>query len=185
MWASVANADSYVLEEARDADFTFFANRPYAGSSSSFLIMNRGAARYFYRVLAWNEAGESPWSNVAWTDVCWEAEPNNTYISANGPLQSGIDYFGYPNLDIDSVSKDYYSIYLAASGRVVVDVNHHTGGGPQVQLFFLNTSQRVADDRSPPFHIDYTGPAGPYFIYISSGEPFGTDIPYTLRVTFP
>lgn len=146
--------------------------------------MNRGAARYFYRVRARNEAGESPWSNVAWTDVCWEAEPNNIYLSANGPLVSGRDYFGYPN-DDGGTSKDYFGVYLASSGRLIVDISNHTGGGPQLQLFYQDSSHSVGFDPDAPYHIDYTGPAGWYYVYISSSEPFSTDTPYTLRVTYP
>jgi hypothetical protein len=37
----------------------------------------------------------------------------------------------------------------------------------------------------PPYHIEYAGPAGLYYIYIYTESGFSETTPYTLRATFP
>ncbi len=112
----------------------------------------------------------------------WEKEPNNTYLTANGPLRSGRDYNGYPDDE-----KDYFSVYLRSSGHIVIDLSNHNGLEVQLQLFYQNTANPpVANQMSAPYHIDYTGAAaGWYFIYIHSAGNYNTTTPYTLRVTYP
>ena len=111
----------------------------------------------------------------------WEQEPNNTYLTANGPLRSGRDYNGYPNDE-----KDYFSIYLRTSGQIVIDLSNHNGMEVQLQLFYQNTANPpVAIQTSAPYHIEYTGAAGWYFIYIHSAGNYNSTTPYTLRVTYP
>jgi hypothetical protein len=118
---------------------------------------------------------------VTYFEGPWEQEPNNTYLTANGPLLSGRDYYGYPNDE-----KDYFSIYLRSSGHIVIDLNNHNGTEVQLQLFYQNTATPpVASQISVPYHIDYTGAAGWYFIYIHSAGNYNSTTPYTLRVTYP
>jgi hypothetical protein len=108
----------------------------------------------------------------------WESEPNNTYLEANGPLCSGRDYYGYPDDE-----KDYFSIYSSEDGDISIDLANHTGQGVQVQLFYQSVGNRVAYDLEAPYHIDYTGPAGWYYIYLYTESGFNSTTPYTLRVT--
>ena len=37
----------------------------------------------------------------------------------------------------------------------------------------------------PPYHIDYTGLAGWYYVRVVAGSGFNTLTPYKLRVTYP
>jgi len=119
---------------------------------------------------------------IAYFEGPWEVEPNNNYLQANGPLRSGRDYYGYPN-----DAKDYFSIYLRTSGTITIDLTNHTGTGVQLQLFYQAAKEenRVAFDLEPPYHIEYTGPAGMYYIYIYTAGGYNTITPYVLRVTYP
>jgi hypothetical protein len=111
----------------------------------------------------------------------WETEPNNTYLQANGPLKSGQIYRGTHN-DL----KDYYSVYLFASGTLTVDMVS-SNGGTQIQLFYqvADVDHRVGFDPTPPYHITYSGAPGWYYIYVYTDQAFvGTDT-YTLTVTYP
>lgn len=109
-----------------------------------------------------------------------EVEPNNSWDQANGPLRSAIDYHGYPN-----DQKDYFSIYVYDSGSVIVDLTNHTGIDTQLQLFYNTIDNRVAYDPSPPYHIDYPGQPGWYYIYIYTGSGFNEATLYTLNVDYP
>jgi len=117
---------------------------------------------------------------VAYFEGPWEVEPNNTYLQANGSLRSGRDYYGYPN-----DQKDYFSIYLRTGGQIVIDLSNHTGQGVQLQLFYQTAGNLVAGDLDAPYHIEYTGPAGLYYIYIYTAGNYNSNTAYTLRVTYP
>jgi hypothetical protein len=117
---------------------------------------------------------------ISYFEGPWEREPNNSYLEANGPLRSGRDYYGYPN-----DAKDYFSIYLRTSGKITIDLTNHTGTGVQLQLFYQTPGNVVGYDWAPPYHIEYTGPAGVYYIYIYTAGGYNTITPYTLRVTYP
>jgi hypothetical protein len=111
----------------------------------------------------------------------WETEPNNTYLQANGPLQSGRVYHG-----LHDDEKDYYSVYLAAAGTLNVDMAS-PNGGTQIQLFYqiADVNHRIDYDSTPPYHIGYTGLPGWYYIYVYTNPAYvGTQV-YTLKVTYP
>ena len=110
-----------------------------------------------------------------------EVEPNNTSQQANGPLRSGQNYSSYPNDE-----KDYFSIYLRTGGPIVINLSNHTGLEPQLQLFYQTTSNPpVAADIEAPYHIEYTGSAGWYYIYIHAAGNYSSSTAYTLQVTYP
>lgn len=111
-----------------------------------------------------------------------ELEPNNTYLTANGPLRSARDYNGHPD-----DAKDYFSIYLRNTGPITIDMNNHTGEGVQLQLFYQNTAgSPLVLIYAAPYHIDYTATAtGWYYIYIGSTGNFNSSTTYTLRATYP
>jgi hypothetical protein len=128
----------------------------------------------------------SPTATITWTPTptCfsgpWEQEPNNSYQQANGPLCHGAIIQGYPN-----DQKDYFSFYAAAAGTMIVDLADHTGQGVQLLLFYQSVENRVGLDQTPPYHIDYAGQAGWYFIYIYTESGFNSTTPYTLTAVFP
>jgi hypothetical protein len=114
-WSGASLAETYILEESADAGFS----QPvaiYAGPLLSHQIAGRGAARYYYRVKARNEWGDSAWSAVVWTDVIWEAEPNDSPGQANGPLVASITYHGaFPS---NADPQDYFRVRLSSPGRL-------------------------------------------------------------------
>jgi hypothetical protein len=111
----------------------------------------------------------------------WETEPNNTYLQANGALKSGRIYRGLHNDE-----KDYYSVYLLDNGTLNVDMDS-PNGGTQIQLFYqiADVNHRVGFDASPPYHIDYTGAPGWYYIYVYTNPAFVGTQAYTLTVIYP
>ncbi len=111
----------------------------------------------------------------------WETEPNNTYLQANGPLQSGRSYHGKHDDE-----KDYYGVYLADGGTVTVDMVS-PNGGTQIQLFYqiADVAHRVGFDAVAPYHIAYTGALGWYYPYVYTNPAYTGTQEYTLTVTYP
>jgi len=54
-----------------------------------------------------------------------------------------------------------------------------------LQLFYQTPGNVVAYDLNPPYHIDYNGQPGLYYIYIYTAGGYNSTTPYTLRVTYP
>ena len=108
----------------------------------------------------------------------WESEPNSPYWEANGPMQPGQTYRGYPNDQYD-----YWSIYLSSPGSISVDLSDLSAPG-QLQLFYqvATEASRVAIDSQPPFHIDYIGPSGLYYVLVGVSSGFNSVYPYSLRI---
>lgn len=180
-WASVPWTEDYLLQEARDSSFSI-ALQSSSVLSTSYEVTDRGAARYFYRVQARNYSGSSPWSDLESVDVRWELEPNNSDQEANGPLQSEIEYYGYPDDE-----KDYFGFKTDMAGAISIEVRNHTGKEVQLQLFYQSATDenRKAHDLEPPFQIDYVGPSGWYYIYINTGSGYNQNTPYSISVRFP
>lgn len=112
----------------------------------------------------------------------WEVEDNDAYTQANGPLQSGVAYLGHPD-----DAKDYFSIYLSQPGQITIDrlPDSGVGSGVQVILFYQSIADVRAVSQIPPYHIDYTGPAGWYYIYLYTASDYSSTAVYTLTVTYP
>ncbi len=112
----------------------------------------------------------------------WEVEENDAYTEANGPLRSGTAYLGYPD-----DAKDYFSVYLSQPGQLVIDrtPDSGAGGGVQMLLFYESTSDLRAVAQVAPYHIDYTGPAGWYYIYLYTASDYSPTSVYTLTVIYP
>lgn len=124
-----------------------------------------------------------------------EAEPNDSTDQANGNLISGQLYLGLPNNGSpDTGFRDYFKIRLDNPGSINIDLTNHpleSVNGTQIQLYYLSLDHRVALDLLPPYHIQYTGPAGTYYIYIYNDVSKCT-LPgiacqnyYTLSVNYP
>lgn len=67
-WATIAGADGYTLEEANNPAFTGAQIR-YMGNMTSYDITGQAGDTWYYRVRAYNGAGNSAWSNVENTVV--------------------------------------------------------------------------------------------------------------------
>ena len=62
-WNEATGATSYRLEEDDNSSFTSPTTR-YEGDSSQYSIVGQLPGLWYYRVLASNAYGESPWSNT-------------------------------------------------------------------------------------------------------------------------
>jgi hypothetical protein len=109
-----------------------------------------------------------------------ELEPNNTSAQANGPLATGQTIAGTHNDQWDA-----FSVYMPVAGTVSVNLQTPRTSQMQLQVYY----QSVADpnpeyDPTPPYHVNYTGAAGWYYIFIYNGNTFNVDA-YTLTTTYP
>jgi hypothetical protein len=110
----------------------------------------------------------------------FETEDNDFYTQANGAMYSEKDYYGHPD-----DAKDYWSLYMETPGTVIVDLTDHVGDGVQLQLLYKGASNRVDFSLAPPYHIEYNGLEGWYYIYIYTASGYDDTTQYTLRATFP
>ena len=177
-WSAASWATSYVLERATSATFAD-ATQVYAGPATSTTLASQGIARYYYRVNARNQWGESPWSNVQSVEVRWEQEPNYPLAQANGPLRSGLSYYGYPN-----DQSDYFFFQVASRGQITVDLTNHHGQGLQL-LLRTPAGDPITFVNQPPYQLVAIVDPGRYYVHIYSIGNFNTTTPYTLRAVFP
>lgn|GEM_PF-2723053 len=184
-WTNVESADSYELQQATDSDFTD-ATLVFAGSVLSHTVPSQGIATYYYRVRAFRGGLTSRWSRPQSVEVRWEEEPNDSYTDAEihygGPLSSGKKYYGYQD-----DQKDYFYFNTTNTGRIVVELTGYSGTGVQLQLFrgIPSAGSRVALRMSPPYHLEYNGGPGRYYVYIYTESGFNRATPYELTATFP
>ena len=66
-----------------------------------------------------------------------------------------------------------------------MDLSNHTGQNVQLLLYYQSTGNTVARVWEPPYHLDYAGDPGDYYIYVYTPTGFNNTSPYTLRATFP
>ena len=177
-WSPTNLTTSFVLERATNASFAD-ATLVYVGPATSTTLPSEGIARYYYRVKARNQWGESPWSNVQSVEVRWEREPNYPSTQANGPLRSGLSYYGYPN-----DQNDYFFFQVASRGQVTIDLTNHNGQGLQL-LLRTPTGNPITFVNQPPYHLVATVDPGRYYVHIYSIGNFNSTTPYTLRAVFP
>jgi hypothetical protein len=108
-----------------------------------------------------------------------EQEPNDTSGQANGPLQPGQAYAGFPDDD-----RDYFSFATHSPGNINVALSNYTGQGGQLQLFYQSTANRVGFDADAPYNITHQGQPGTYFVLIFTESGFN-NTPYSLVVNAP
>ncbi|GAB4581189.1 MAG: hypothetical protein Fur0022_39360 [Anaerolineales bacterium] len=124
-----------------------------------------------------------------------EKEPNDNTTQANGFLLSDEVYLGLPNNgNAETGFRDYFKIHLDTSGLISIDVLNHplaTVAGAQLQLFYEDINNRVGIDLQAPYHIEYEGSPGTYYIYIFNDITkctiIGVDCNayYNLNVVYP
>jgi hypothetical protein len=73
-WNSVANANAYLLQQDTSSNFSN-PKTTTQGNVLSYHFTNQSAGSYFYRVLASNASGNSPYSNVESIDVTQTPPP--------------------------------------------------------------------------------------------------------------
>jgi hypothetical protein len=186
-WETVDFATTYVLAEGHDPLF-LEDGELYNGSAVKYVVSGSSPTRYYYRVKARNNWGDSRWSDVKSVDVVRENEPN-TYVSqANGPLLSGIDYFGFPDQAPGDAaeSDDWYYIDVERWGTISVDLIDDRDDGVQLLLYRETITEVVGWDYNctTRCHVKFNGSPGQYYIYVYSLGEVSTS-PYTLTVKFP
>jgi len=185
-WSSTAYATSYVLQESTTANFSN-AVEVYSDTAITVSFSDQGPTRYYYRVQARNSYAVSAWSNVRSVDVVWEKEPNDDALTqANGPLFSGLTYYGrFPS---GADRQDYYFIYLQSAQSVELWLSN-IAPGQDYDLTLRNTALQVVGHSgelgNANEHIrTVTLPAGWYYIQVFNRSGGGSTQEYHLRVAY-
>jgi hypothetical protein len=184
-WSSVSGAEGYTLQEAKDSAFAS-ATQEYDGSGTSYNVVGRGAARYFYRVQARNKWGGSLWSDPQSVDVLWEAEPNDSLAQANGPLVSALTYHGFFSAASDPW--DYYYFELASAHNIQIQLSQIPAGHDYALYLFDASKARIgysdeyenADERI----LVANAGAGRYYAGIERVLGSSAVQPYSVQVVF-
>jgi hypothetical protein len=185
-WSAVSVATEYILQEAKRSDFSD-AVQVYRGPNTSRTISGRGPTRYYYRVRAGNSAGFSSWSNTRSVDVVWELEPNDDALTqANGPLVSGVTYYGiFPNRQTDW--KDYFYFDRSIQGPVQLSLTN-IPAGQNFDLVLrdtdLNEVARSDNAGTQNEHILKVVAAGRYYVQVYHSDGNGSTQPYHLKVEY-
>ena len=184
-WSSALHAGSYVLEEATDTAFAD-AHQIYAGSSTSRTVSERMTGRHYYRVKGRNAWGDSDWSVVQSADVRWEVEPNDEIDQPNGPVVSGLTYYGiFPGADD---VKDYFCFELTAPHRVQIWLSNIPAGRNYDLVLRKQDASSVAYSLNPGNADEYidipTLAPGFYYVQIYRTSGAGSSEPYHLRIVF-
>ena len=156
------------------------------GADTTFEVVGNGASRLFYRVKSRNPSGESSWSNAQKVDVLWEAEPNDSAAEANGPIMSGLTYFGTFPPGAQDVS-DYF--YFVMPTRRAVELRlTDIPAGQNYDLVLrdinLNTKGYSAQLGNNDEYIKVSVPAGRYLIQVFHRDGGGSSQPYHLRAAY-
>ena len=119
--------------------------------------------------------------------MLWEAEPNDQALSqANGPLVSGLTYYGlFPNAaDV----QDYFYVDLPAAHAVELWLTN-IPLGQDYSLVLRNAALQTVGYSAQPGNTDeyiQTGvlPAGRYYVQVYNASSGGSIQPYHLRVIY-
>ncbi len=115
-----------------------------------------------------------------YTGAC-ETEPNNITTLANGPLAPNQAYCG-AHQGVNVIDSDYF-YFDARAGAITVTVANAVSGA-QLQLFYESTSNFVGYSAGPNFVINYTGPAGRYYVRLVTPGNYSGGV-YSLSVNYP
>jgi hypothetical protein len=185
-WSPAPRAETYILEEGKDSILSD-ASEIYSGTSSSYVITQRGATRYYYRVKASGAWGDSGWSSVQWVDVLWEAEPNDRALTqSHGPIVSGLTYYGTFTGTIDL--QDYFYFNLSTPRPVELWLTH-VPVGQNFDLVLRNASLDLIGYSGELANADehiLAGilPPGRYYIQVYHRSSGGSHQPYHLKVVY-
>ncbi len=187
-WSAVVGTETYILEEATTSNFSD-AKEIYTGPATSYAVTSRCIETYYYRVKARNTCVDkySDWSNEEAVEVRWECESipsnphsNNSRAAAEGPLISGVDYFGFPNDGWDCFKFD-----VSADGEITASLTGHTGSG--VCLYLVSKKINLLHQHcEPPYYFEIpVNRDDEHYVCIKTTSGFNSNTSYTLQVTFP
>lgn len=185
-WSTAAGADTYNLQEALRSDFAV-ANLAYSGPQTQHGVTSRQPTRYYYRVRGLGTIGAGGWSNVQYTDVLWELEPNDDGVAqANGPIVSGLTYHGTMPTVADE--KDYYYFELTSGDTVELWLDNIPEGEDYSLVLRYENLESIKESTTPgnlPEYIFQDGlPPGMYKIQVFHTAGTGSNQPYSLRAEF-
>lgn len=108
-----------------------------------------------------------------------EVEPNDGFDQANGPLITGLDYYGLAN-----DARDIFYIDPTQAGEITVTISDNQCPAFRVQLLAAN-SLVLADDRLTRGYISYiAGASGRYYIAVANGTACNQRDPYQIKATY-
>jgi len=170
-------ADFYILHEADNTNF-IGAKEIYSGTATFVDILDYGPTRYYYRIRGSHNAYITSWSSPQFVDVVWEKEPNDSRVEANGPLISGVTYYGHFN-----DAKDYFAINVAQAGRVTMTL---WGGSATDSIALRDVDDKIINDTcfkwlrdSNPLECTLTQP-GQYYFQVYSSTPRQVEYRFTI-----
>ena len=183
-WESANRADTYILEKATRSNFAD-ATGIYSGANTEHIVNSEGIARYYYRVKARNNWGDSGWSNAQSVEVRWEKEPNDdAKTQANGPIVSGSTYYGLFPADNP---KDYFYFDLSDTHSVELWLTNIVSG-EDYDIYLRNASLsevgKSAQTGNVDEHIIVSLSPGRYYIHVYNYSAGGSTQPYHLRVVY-
>jgi hypothetical protein len=111
--------------------------------------------------------------------VFWETEPNNDNVSADGPLNFGVEAHGFPN-----DTEDYFYFDLSQAADLTIDLFDHTG--TDVQLLLYNSQLELKGQATIPPHYQISflnAPLGKYYVRIFTASGYNSTYAYRLSVT--
>ncbi len=106
-----------------------------------------------------------------------EIEPNNDHLNANGPLCRGMGYGGLPTDEND------YFYFWTSGGTITVRLDSYAGG--QLLLYYEEEGSSRARAVAPPYELEYSGPAGRYYVRVYTPGGDSDASWYTLWASFP
>ncbi|PWB52280.1 MAG: hypothetical protein C3F13_12195, partial [Anaerolineales bacterium] len=146
-WNEMVGATGYRLQEDDNPGFTTPVDR-YTGSASQFEATSQSGGNWYYRVLASNPAGESPWSNTQSVNVILVPQMKNIYMPlVSRPTPDGVNIlsstYSYEYSDNLYIIGEVFNNTDRALAWVKVKVNLFNAGG-----------QWLADETTYPFPFD-------------------------------
>jgi hypothetical protein len=147
-WQNVGLAESYILEEATNANF-IPASIVYQGTGTSFATSNQPEGTYYYRVKATNNAGDSDWSNtqsVTVQSLTCTPDPPGESDNINDALTvcSGQTVTGQVS---DEDWDDVYKILAEENQQLTISMSG-TGGDADLYLYAPGTTDIYTDPYS-------------------------------------
>ncbi|MDY7076988.1 MAG: PKD domain-containing protein [Chloroflexota bacterium] len=186
-WSAVDQASTYILQEVASIGGV---TKTYTTTNTFYAIESRCMEHYHYRVRACNSCMCSGWSNVQSVETRWECEHNNSCPPQedDGPLDSGLTYYGTFTSTADS--KDYFYFDISVAHNVELWLAH-IPVGYDYDLALRDANCKLVDD----YYSNNPGnasehiltddlPVGRYHVQVYYYQKAGSLQPYHLRVVY-
>ncbi len=127
-WKSVDRALAYKLQVATNSNFaenTFVADHPSVKDTLKNISALEYNKKYYWRVAAWNEDGDAPWSPVREFNTSLNASVRNSDANISSHSINPNPVSDMINLQIEAI--EYSNSYLSItdlSGKVVFEINN-------------------------------------------------------------